>query len=728
MKLKKHVFTILLVVLLFLLIGSVSATDIDANNTQIASASGNDEILSMENDVNILSAGEYTYNDLKEQINSGGDIILIKGNYTYAESDGGTIEITTSRVIDGNGAVIDMAQSGHRAFYITTAGVTIKNLTIKNANYKGSGGAIYFSQSGTVENCNFINNTATDGGAVYFRDEGNVRNCNFTNNKATANRCWGGAVFFWGEGNVRNCNFINNTANPDGGAVYFRDDGNVTNCNFTNNKATGNRSWGGAVYFEDDGKVTNCSFTGNKADFGSAIYFYKYLSTDTLSISNSIFLNNRANAKDLQVTRNENNITITFTGQNNFLNAIYSRNDTEVTFTNVTYWSAKGISNTGSSAIKPSRSNKEAGQNITVSIVVNDILVLSEVKVTDENGMIVLDISVGENYFIGVRHDTDSYYTEATYTTSNNIKFNVNVTSQTTTNRTVNITAKSNIPNEIIDGKLLFILPNGTEINATYATNGIWWTLHTFDDVGDYNINATYIGLDDVTINNATISIRYDARVNVNNKTLDLFVGDNFTIVATTTPEGLNVTYVQDDSGVYIVDENGVVTALKNGTGSVLVKIGGDGVYAENSTIVNITVSKVPTEIKVTNATLDLKVDGEIETGATLIPADAGNLTYTINNPSIVKVEDGKIIALKEGNATITVSFTGNKKYLPAENKTIIVTVSLNDVSISVNNDTLDLFVDDVFTIVATTVPGGLNVTYVQDDFIALMIKVLLLH
>ena len=728
MKLKKHVFTILLVVLLFLLIGSVSATDIDANNTQIASASGNDEILSMENDVNILSAGEYTYNDLKEQINSGGDIILIKGNYTYAESDGGTIEITTSRVIDGNGAVIDMAQSGHRAFYITTAGVTIKNLTIKNANYKGSGGAIYFSQSGTVENCNFINNTATDGGAVYFRDEGNVRNCNFTNNKATANRCWGGAVFFWGEGNVRNCNFINNTANPDGGAVYFRDDGNVTNCNFTNNKATGNRSWGGAVYFEDDGKVTNCSFTGNKADFGSAIYFYKYLPTDTLTISNSIFLNNRANAKDLQVTRNENNITITFTGQNNFLNAIYSRNDTEVTFTNVTYWSAKGISNTGSSAIKPSRSNKEAGQNITVSIVVNDILVLSEVKVTDENGMIVLDISVGENYFIGVRHDTDSYYTEATYTTSNNIKFNVNVTSQTTTNRTVNITAKSNIPNEIIDGKLLFILPNGTEINATYATNGIWWTLHTFDDVGDYNINATYIGLDDVTINNATISIRYDARVNVNNKTLDLFVGDNFTIVATTTPEGLNVTYVQDDSGVYIVDENGVVTALKNGTGSVLVKIGGDGVYAENSTIVNITVSKVPTEIKVTNATLDLKVDGEIETGATLIPADAGNLTYTINNPSIVKVEDGKIIALKEGNATITVSFTGNKKYLPAENKTIIVTVSLNDVSISVNNDTLDLFVDDVFTIVATTVPGGLNVTYVQDDFIALMIKVLLLH
>ncbi|WP_296862458.1 right-handed parallel beta-helix repeat-containing protein, partial [uncultured Methanobrevibacter sp.] len=298
----------------------------------------------MGNDVDILGDGEYNYTYLRQQINSGGDIILAKGNYTYAESDGDTIEITTSCVIDGNGAVIDMAKSGHRAFYITTAGVTIKNLTIKNANYKGNGGAIRFSQSGTVENCNFINNTANeDGGAVFFWDEGNVRNCNFTNNKAAGNFSCGGAVYFRGDCNVTNCNFANNKA-TNGGAVYFYDDCNVTNCNFTNNEAVGN--WGGAVYFEDGSKVTNCSFTGNKAVIGSAIYFYKFLPTDTLTISNSIFLNNRANAKDLQVTRNEKIITITFTGQNNLLNAIYSRDDAEVTFTNVTYWGANGISNT----------------------------------------------------------------------------------------------------------------------------------------------------------------------------------------------------------------------------------------------------------------------------------------------------------------------------------------------------------------------------------------------
>ena len=290
------------------------------------------------------------------------------------------------------------------------------------------GGAIQMP-SGSVENCNFTNNTASyRGGAVYFLNQGNVTNCNFTNNKATGTYSQGGAI------NMGS--------------------GTVSNCNFTNNKATGTYSQGGAVYFSNTGNVTNCNFTGNNATTGSAIYFWSTSAIKT--VSNSRFLNNRANAETLEVTKNDNNITITFTGNDNLLNAIYSRNDAEVTFTNVTYWSANGIANTGSSAIKPSRSNKEAGQNITVSVVINGKIVLSDVKVTDENGTIVLPIIAGENYFIGVRHDTDSYYTEKVNMTSNNTEFSVNVTSQTTNNRTVNVTAKSNIPNEVIKGKLLF--------------------------------------------------------------------------------------------------------------------------------------------------------------------------------------------------------------------------------------------------------------------------------
>ena len=257
--------------------------------------------------------------------------------------------------------------------------------------------------------------------------------------------------------------------------------------------------------------------------------------------------------------------------------------------------------------------------------------------------------------------------------------------SLTTNNKTVNITAKSDIPKDILwDGKLLFILPNSTVINATYAANGTWWALHKFDNAGDYNINASYIGLDNVTINNATISIRYDTSVDVNNKTLDLSVDDKFTIVATTVPEGLNVTYVPDDSGVYSIDENGNVIALKEGKGSILVKVGGDGIYAENSTTVNVTVSKVPTEITVDTASLDLFVGDETVIVATLTPADAGNVTYTSSDDSIVTVNaDGKVFAVSEGNATVTVSYAGDDKYNPIETK----------VTVTVKKDTSDIII-----------------------------------
>ncbi len=61
--------------------------------------------------------------------------------YTYDTGDTISISVEDS-VIDGKGAVIDMAGSNIRAFTVSASGVTIKNLTIKNANYGGSGGAI----------------------------------------------------------------------------------------------------------------------------------------------------------------------------------------------------------------------------------------------------------------------------------------------------------------------------------------------------------------------------------------------------------------------------------------------------------------------------------------------------------------------------------------------------------------------------------------------------------
>ena len=95
---KKAIMIILLVLTIFLFsIASVCASDAamaSENNTgsgqtlehnlkttdgEILSAS-NDETVSTEADSEILTAGQYTYTDLRNQINTGGDVNLIKGN------------------------------------------------------------------------------------------------------------------------------------------------------------------------------------------------------------------------------------------------------------------------------------------------------------------------------------------------------------------------------------------------------------------------------------------------------------------------------------------------------------------------------------------------------------------------------------------------------------------------------------------------------------------------
>ena len=707
-----RVLTILSVLaMLFVLIGSVSAAD--TNDTQIISASDNDEILSVENDINVLGEGEYNYTQLKDQIRSGGDITLTVGNYTYVSGDGDTIEITTSGVIDGNGAVIDMANSGHRAFSVTTSGVTIKNLTIKNANFNGNGGAIYLSSSGTVENCNFTANQASgSGGAVYVQGvEGIVTNCNFTANQAsgsggavyvqwihgivtncnfTANQASSGGAISMNYGGVTNCNFTNNTAtNGDGGAVYFDWDSIVTNCNFTGNKATGDYSEGGAIWIQS-GSVTNCNFADNSASGGGAIFSNRWYSiADTCIFKRNSGEN--VNTVIFSPTLNVDNFT-TFYGSGEKLTFDLKTNS--------------GIPVTNG--------------NISISVYFknNDSWVGNYNCLSDEGWTV--DLPVGSYYAIFDTEYAEFKPINRTIKVIPNIKYYANVTSFTTNNRTVNITAKSNIPQDILEGKLLFILPNGTEINASYATNGTWWALHTFDDAGDYNINATYIGLDNVTINNATIRIMNVIPINTSD--ISIYFGDvaNVIVYVPESINGQNITITVNKTSKNATVKNGEAKAnftdLPAGKHLITADYLGDDYNCANSTNAALTVSKRPTEISIENKTLNLFAEASVNTGATLTPPDAGNLTYTSSNPSVAIVENGKIKGIRQGEANITVSFAGNENYTAAENKTIAVTVNLNDASVTVNNETLNLEVGQNFTIVANTVPEGVNVTYVQDD------------
>ena len=94
-----------------------------------------------------------------------------------------------------------------------------------------------------------------------------------------------------------------------------------------------------------------------------------------------------------------------------------------------------------------------------------------------------------------------------------------------------------------------------------------------------------------------------------------------------------------------------------------------------------VTVNRIATEIILASETLELKYDEIASNLATLNPS-VGNLTYVSSNENVVVVKDGSIIAVSIGNATVTVSFSGNSTHAAAKNKTINVTVTpLDEIS-----------------------------------------------
>ena len=93
--------------------------------------------------------------------------------------------------------------------------------------------------------------------------------------------------------------------------------------------------------------------------------------------------------------------------------------------------------------------------------------------------------------------------------------------------------------------------------------------------------------------------------------------------------------------------------------------------------------AQLPTIITLENPEVKMKAFESTSTGATLTPAEAGNLVYTTSNADVAKVEKGKIVAVGVGKAAITVSFAAYDIYAAAESQVIDVTVAALDGTVS---------------------------------------------
>lgn len=202
-----------------------------------------------------------------------------------------------------------------------------------------------------------------------------------------------------------------------------------------------------------------------------------------------------------------------------------------------------------------------------------------------------------------------------------------------------------------------------------------------------------------------TVSKRYISveSVTLNKKSLALIEGGSETLIATVHPADAteqDVSWISSNTAVATV-EAGVVTAVAEGTATITASAGG------KSAVCAVVVSKEIIEVE--SITLDktsfVMVEGDIEAiTATVLPDNATDKTVTwiSSNTSVATVEDGIVMAISEGTATITAiagdvsatcQVTVEKKIIPVE-------------SVTLDKSSLEMVEGDTQSLTATVLPA----------------------
>ena len=200
-------------------------------------------------------------------------------------------------------------------------------------------------------------------------------------------------------------------------------------------------------------------------------------------------------------------------------------------------------------------------------------------------------------------------------------------------------------------------------VDVTFKINGKTTTIDLYtsgDDISDWapddgNANEMLVQTE-VEIPKVAVS-----GITLNNSTLSLTTGQNFTLQAMLSPSNATnkeVTWESSDAGVAAVSKDGVVTAKKAGKATIVAKAADEsGKYA--SCVVTVTEAKKEvTGVTLNKSSLNLGVGGSEVLSATVLPADATNkqVTWLSSTPSVATVsQSGVVTGVKEGTTQISV-------------------------------------------------------------------------
>jgi len=559
----------------------------------------------------------------------------------------------------------------------------------------GEGGNItlthkFYNYDGTGQESEFIEikvaNSVIDGNGAVINMNGShtqvfqiksdnvtIKNLTITNGNFEPEESWYFIYVPSNDAKILDCNFIDNNGHLKG-VIFVEDNINcaVTNCTFINNQGD-QYSWGGAI-FNNNGNVavTNCYFSGNSAREGSDIYS----DGSSVTVDTCIF-------KDSGTTVNVQIVPPTL----NVDDFVTLNNSGEKLTFDLKTNSGMSVNN----------------GNISISVYDNNDTLIGEYSCLSGEGWTV-DLPVGSYYAVFNTEYAGFEAINRTITVIPNTEYYINVTPVTTSNKTVTISAKSNIPTDIIGGRLVFILPNGDEINGTYDSDGKWWTMHTFDDYGTYEINATYTNFKRATVNSATITVRKtNSTINLGDIVLDYPESENVTVK---TEGATSITAKIDGKSISVINNFTIpILDLDAGNYTLAVTTIPDETHLSVTKTVTITVNKA--SVKIIASDLELNLDDKSKVNYALEPEDTtGRINFISDNPEVANVaSDGNITALSAGTANITITFEGNKNY-EKTTKTIKVKVNKVDSTLIIPPQELEYKPSLNITVYATGATG----------------------
>ena len=135
--------------------------------------------------------------------------------------------------------------------------------------------------------------------------------------------------------------------------------------------------------------------------------------------------------------------------------------------------------------------------------------------------------------------------------------------------------------------------------------------------------------------------------------------GSSVRLVVNVTPKELSSSsfvWTSSNNNIATVDGSGLVKAISNGKTVITAK-------SSNGLITNCSITVTDEEVKISKITLNssketIYVGGSYQLKATISPQTATlrNITWESSNPSVAKVENGNVVAVSAGTATITAS------------------------------------------------------------------------